>query len=206
MSDKPVEETEIPEIIDLPVYREDYISQEQVDKACRLLWKEEPYSVQALIDEEVVTHRNNPTQWLGMSRMLGRLGYFFREKEESGELNKLSYTSVVDLIYETERRVRIAIGLDDFKPIGQPIAPTPHGPFPENIGRYFESLDNDKPNYSESKDKTKRKMPPERTIIYHKLAKEYPEVLFAYTEAIRRYQAGGESDRLIAKYFKEHLS
>jgi len=207
MSNKPVEETEMPELIDLPVYREDYISQEQVDKACRLLWKEKPYYVQDLIDEERGGRRDNPIQIHGMHRVMSRLGYFFREKEESGELNKISYTGMVDLIYETERRVRIAIGLDDFKPIGHPIAPTPHGPFPE-IGDVKYHVLKDEPHireYSDYDNKTKPEIPPERNVIYHKLCKEHPEIVFAYAEGIRRYQAG-ELRRFMDRYFKEHLT
>jgi len=207
MDDYHVEKTEMPELIDLPVYREDYISQEQVDKACMLLWKDAPYYVQDLVDEERTSRRDNPTQIHGMMRLLGRLGCFFREKEESGELNKLSYTSVVDLIYETERRVRIAIGLDDFKPIGYPIAPTPEGPFPENGDTYYHVL-KDEEHYKEfpSYKTAPADLPPERHIIYQKLCKEYPEIVFARAEAIRRYQNGGEITWFLDKYYKEHLS
>ncbi len=201
-----------PELIDLPVYRDDYISQQQVDLLCRILWDEKPSSVEEFTEEEKsmasILIRRNPVVINAISNLLHRISEFFREKEGLQNIEKISYTGMVDLIYEVERRIRVAIGLGDFFPVGHPIAPSPEGPFPENGDIYFHILKDEDyykefPSYVDGRKEPA--LPPARNAVYKMMCKEHPEMVFADAEALRRYQDGGELYWLIQNYLKKHL-
>ena len=194
MSEDKTDKIEIPELIDLPVYREDYISQQQVDKLCRLVWEEKPDFVEALVLVEKTPFPNNRSG-VFFERM-GDIIDFFRDKEKEGAIESISMIAMVDLTYEIDRRVRHALGLEDIKPTGEQIAEGPDGPFPPpgELNRYIRG-----------KDKEVLEMPPERNAVYLKLYKEHPEVIFAYAELHRRHLRMGEPDWFLSRYFKDHL-
>ncbi len=200
--------TDAPELIDLPVYRDDYISQQQVDLLCRILWDEKPWYIRDLAAEENAGRRKSPTKIQTLWKVFSRMGTFFRELESNDpRIEKISYLGMVDLVYEVERRVRIALGLEDFKPVGYPIAPSPEGPFPE-VGDVLFHILKDEDYYREypgCKDKVEPTFYPESNKVYQKLCEEHPDVLFAFAEGIRRCQISLEKNRFIDEFEKRHL-
>ena len=199
---------DIPELVDLPIYRDDYISQQQVNLLCRILWDENPSFVRDLISDERNGSRGNPNKIFAMRKLFGNICLFFRRIEkDSPNIDKISYVGMVDLVYEVERRIRKAIGVSDFSPIGQPIASSPEGSFPESGDMFFYIL-KDEDEYKERFDGSgdpRQKNYPQWNRIYQQLCKEHPEVVFAFAEGIRRYQSGNEANWFIDRYYEEHL-
>jgi len=207
MSGDPIDDIELPELVDLPVYREDYISQERVDELCRLVWQEKPDYIKQLVYQEKLPFPNNRSS--KFDEKIENIVYFLRDEENAGNVEAISLIGMVDLTYEIDRRIRHSLDLKDLKPIGKPIAPGPEGPFPEIGDLRFHIFKNEKPEewiLLSTKPKSEPEISPERNVIYQKLCKEHPEVVFSYGESIRLYFRTSEAYWLMRNYFKEHLS
>jgi len=192
------DDVEMPELIDLPVYREDYISQERVDELCKLVWKEQQLGIKTMFyfqrtSDHVEPHERCPGYFNGMAKV----EIFIREQEKAGRIEPISMIAMVDFEYELGRRIRIAGGYEDHKPFGKPIADGPEGPLPPagQFGNWVNGW----------RDKEPAEVSPERKKVYNQLCKEHPEVVFADAEARQRYILLGETYEFKDKYSREHL-
>jgi hypothetical protein len=108
---------DVPALIDLPVHREDYLSQQRVDELCKMLWKKEPWCIVKLAsaeDDKGHLFRFDEFVAYKLWPSLRAIKQFFNAQAEQGEFEKLSDLQMCDIIYEVERRVRIVTGIDDF--------------------------------------------------------------------------------------------
>ncbi len=195
MSFDPVENIELPELIDLPVYREDYISQKRVDELCKLVWDEK----QDLLKELATAARGNFKENSGtvLARRIGKIIAFLREEESAEKIDPISMIGMVDFTFELLRRVCLGQGLEDVEPRGVQISETVKGPFPP-VGELRNHI------WGET-DKEPKKYTPEKEALFYKLYDENPEVIFAATELERRWLRFGEPQWFLTNYFKKHL-
>jgi len=190
------DDVEMPELIDLPVYREDYISQERVDELCKLVWKKQQHGIKTMVfherDHEGPFDRNSD-----YFHGLGGITNFLRAEEKAGRIEPISMIAMVDLNYELSRRVRLATGYEDYEPYGEPIADGPEGPFPpiSQLGSWLNG----------ERDKEPVEVSPEREKVYNRLCKEHPEVVFANAEARQRYIYLDETHEFKDAYYRKHL-
>jgi len=192
----PIDDVELPELIDLPVYREDYISQERVDELCKLVWKERQYDIKTMVFHER-DHEGPFDRNCDYFYALKEITNHLREEEKTGRIEPISMIAMVNLNYEISRRVRLATGYEDYKPYGKPIADGPQGPFPP-IGQLDNWLNG-------RRDEDPAKISPDREAVYNKLCKEHPEVVFANAEARQRHIALDETYEFIDAYYRKHL-
>jgi len=191
----PIEDVELPELIDLPVYREDYISQERVDELCKLAWKEQPYEIKRMVFHER-DHEGPFDRESGYYKGMAIIIDFIREEEKAGRIEPISMIAMVDLTYEISRRIRLATGYEDYKPYGIPIADGPEGPFP-SIGQFDNWL-------SGQRDKEPIEVGADGEKIYNQLCREHPEVMFSYAEERQRYLLG-EAYVSRSAYYRKYL-
>lgn len=176
-------ETELPPLIDLPVYRDTYLSQERTDELCRLLWAQRPDLIRALVEREEVV----PQDRTMFARVTKRIIHFFREEEKDGRIEPITMTGMVDLIYEVDRRVRHTLGLPAIPVRWRPIAPGPLGPFPPLPDKPIR-LYGEKPKAGMTQEKADRLT----QELYRRLIDEMPEVIFSLVENERRHLRSGE--------------
>lgn len=177
------QETGLPTLIELPVYRDTYLSQERTDELCRLLWSERPDLIVALVSVEKIGAQDR-TKFAKTNTLVSE---FLRDEEKAGRVEPISLTGMVDLLYEINRRVRKILGLNDIPVYGKPIAPGPEGPFPLLIHKPILNI-NGKPHEGmtqEIADRLAQK-------IYDIMVREHPEALYAYIEMWRRCLRSGE--------------
>jgi hypothetical protein len=191
-------QTELPPLIDLPVYRGTYMSQQRTDELCRLLWQQRPDLIRALVEREEVV----PQDRTMFARVTSRITEYFREEEKAGRIEAISLTSMVDLIYEIDRRVRQSLGLPAIPVRWKPIAPGPDGPFPPWP---------DKPIYSSPEGNTFQGLTQEKADrltpqIYAALIKECPEAIFAQVENERRHLRSCEANSITGTWANRIVS
>jgi hypothetical protein len=214
MNVTPIYGKKLPEIIDLPLYRDTYISRQQVNDFCTLLWCNKPLTVEYLVNlisssptgEEAL---GNPVGRRTLNEKLGEVSYFFEKEAEKGNIEPISYIAMVDLIYEIERRIRKALGLADFVPFGEQIAPSPEVPIPQgfplyNIIKNDPTLMNCPKILEDFKGKIPKEYPPNRDKLYQRLFKEHPDIGFALSEGIRRSHDAYNVSSVIGKILKEY--
>lgn len=182
------QETELPSLIDLPVYRDTYLSQERTDELCRLLWQQRPDLIRALVAREEVV----PQDRTMFARVTSRITEYFREEEKAGRIDAISLTGMVDLIYEIDRRVRKSLGLPAIPVRWKPIAPGPDGPFPPWPDKPIHRV-NGRAHVGMTQEKADRLTPQ----IYAALIKESPEAIFAQAENERRHLRTCEASTII---------
>lgn len=192
------QETELPPLIDLPVYRDTYLSQARTDELCRLLWEQRPDLIRALVEREEVV----PQDRTMFRRVTSRITNYFREEEKAGRIESVSLTGMVDLIYEIDRRVRQSLGLPAIPVRWKPIAPGPDGPFPPWP---------DKPIYRSPKGSTFKGLTQEKADrltpqIYAALVKESPEAIYANVENERRHLRSCEATGIISSFASRIVS
>lgn len=172
MSGDPIDGIELPELVDLPVYRDDYISQKRVDELCRLIWELKPVFIRELVFEEKLPFPNNRNSIF--SRKMGRVIHFLRDEEKAGNIEPISMIGMVDLTYEITRRIRHVMGLEDIEPAGKPIAQGPKGPFPELIALPIYRNPRGEPQPTVTQEKADKFC----AETYDVLIKNHPEVVF----------------------------
>lgn len=185
----------IPKLIDLPVYRTDYINQQQVDMYCKLVWKEKADVVGELAFEIDIPFED----WgnVNIPRKMAHIITYIRNIEKEKQLPPISMIGMVDLTYEILRRISIELGAGDVPIRGEQIAKTPFSPFPP-VGQLQNYVWGDK-------NKEPKEYSPEKEKLYYKLYKEHPEVIFAATELERRALRMGEPHWFLDGYFRENL-
>jgi hypothetical protein len=177
-----------PELIDLPVYRDKFISQQRVDELYKLFWNaDSDITIRDLAEEHLMDRRFNISYHDHIESVFDRITKFFREKEKGGEIEPLSYIAMVDLLYEIDRRVRISSSMDDFMPQGHPDVPTPDSDRPAMDSSYYEVFKNIEPYKNSGRFKSGPTEGAKKHKVWGKLLKEHPEVIFASIEASRRY-------------------
>lgn len=192
------QETELPPLIDLPVYRDTYLSQERTDELCRLLWQQRPDLIRALVAREEVV----PQDRTMFARVTSRITEYFREEEKAGRIDAISLTGMVDLIYEIDRRVRKSLGLPAIPVRWKPIAPGPDGPFPPWPDKPIHRS----PKGIAAKGLTQEKADRLTPLIYDALIKEMPEAMFAQTENERRHLRTCEASGIISRFTSRIVS
>jgi hypothetical protein len=196
-------------LIDLTVYREDFISQKRVDDLCKMLWDVAPGWVEDLCvvedEEQSYSRFAHPTNW-NVDTVLIHIREWFYRLGAKGVIDELSDLQMCDLVYELERRVRIGVGIDDFKPAGQRLAPTPEGPFPEHGDIIHHVLVGDIAyNIYAARSDTPNTYPPQYMVNYKALCVEHPEKLFTYGEEVRRAQPYGKCTIFVEEYLYKNV-
>lgn len=178
-------ETELPPLIDLPVYRDTYLSQERTDELCRYVWEHYPDPVRVIAGEIA----RNALDRGKAPKMMDNLSFYLREDEAAGKIAPLSLTAMVDLMHEIDRRLHKALGHPEIEVVKYPIAPTPYGPFPPLIDLPVYTLPSTgKPHHGVTQQQAD-KLTHE---LYETLKANDPEVIFACVEHMRMGMIAGE--------------
>jgi hypothetical protein len=191
----------IPDLIDLPVYRDAYLSQERTDALCSRIWEERP----DLVERFVQNARR-------FDFPLDRDAYFtkpnaavisyLREKEKAGEVEPISITAMVDFMYELDHRIRKIVGKPKIEIIGDPIAQGPDGPFlPELVTMPIYRDKEGKPQKGMTQEIADRLCPQ----IYAHFLENNPEVIFAYRELDRRQFRSGEPSWVVFSFVRDFV-
>lgn len=192
------QKNELPPLIDLPVYRDTYLSQERTDELCRLLWEQRPDLIRALVAEEEVVPKDRTM----FARVTSRITNYFRDEERAGRIDAISLTGMVDLIYEIDRRVRKSLGLPAIPVRWKPVAPGPDGPFPPWPDKAIYRT----PTGNTGKGLTQEKADRLTPLIYDALITERPEALFAQAENERRHLRTCEASGIISRFTSRIVS
>lgn len=179
------QQTELPPLIDLPVYRDTYLSQERTDELCRYVWEHYPDSVRVIAGEI----KRNALERGKIPETMDNVSCYLREDEAAGKITQISMTAMVDLMHEIDRRIHRALGFPEIEVVKYPIAPTPHGPFPPLINLPVHVLPSTGEPFhgvtQEQADRLTRE-------LYEKLKQAQPEVIFASVELMRMGLVRGE--------------
>lgn len=174
----------LPPLIDLPVYRDTYLSQERTDELCHYVWENYPDYIRDLVNvaERVPIYRTK------FAKINDNLSCRLRDDEKAGKIRQISLIGMVDLIFEIDRRIRKALDLPEIEVLWKPIAPGPEGPFPPLIDLPLDS--------------PLSKIPQEKADgliweLYATLIRENPEAIFAQVEMTRRHLWSGEPSWII---------
>jgi hypothetical protein len=179
------QKAELPPLIDLPVYRDTYLSQERTDELCRYVWALYPDSVRVIAGEIA----RNALERGKIPKAMDNLSCYLREDEAAGKIGQISLTAMVDLMHEIDRRIHKALGHAEIEVVKYPIAPTPYGPFPPLIDLPVHVLPSTgQPFHGVTQEKADRLT----HELYEKLKKEDPEVIFASVELMRMGLVSGE--------------
>lgn len=179
------QQTELPPLIDLPVYRETYLSQERTDELCRYVWEHYPDSVRVIAGEI----ERNALERGKAPKMMDNLSCYLREDEAAGKIAPLSLTAMVDLMHEIDRRLHKALGRPEIEVVQYPIAPTPRGPFPPLIDLPVYII----PSLGTPRNGVTQQQADKLTHeLYEALKANDPEVIFASVELMRMGLVSGE--------------
>ncbi len=175
---------ELPPLIELPVYRETYLSQERTDELCRYVWTHYPKHIWRITEDT----RNDELERGEIPNVMRSLSGAVRNDGNAGTIEPTSMTARVDLMHEIDRRIHRALGLPEIAVIKYPIASSPAGPFPPLI---------DIPILRTASGLVRCGMTQERAdrltrVLYEKLKEENPEVIFASVELMRMGLLNGE--------------
>jgi hypothetical protein len=193
----------MPDLIELPVYRDDFISQQRVDELCKFLWNAESWRIKQLIlaiDDSEHHHRFDTETMRDIAWEMRKIRIYLREEASKGAIDPLSDLQMCDFLYEVERRLRVFGGYKEFEPAGKPLAPTPQGPFPEHgdIAQHiFEGTE--EAHFAHWPTTEVATYSPQRMVNYKALCEEHPEKLFAYGEEFRRGRAETDVSDFVEK-------
>lgn len=177
-NDKPENDELFPKLLHIPVYREDYISQERVDALCELLWTEKQEQIIDLVDIEKNKSFPDSSRGSPFPELMDDIASYLHDLEDQGKIDKISMIAMIDLSYEITCRIRHMLSLENIPPQGKPIAESPEEPFPVLIDL---PVDNTLRGVTqELADEFSHKM-------YDLLNNEHPMVLYSFCEAERRY-------------------
>lgn len=188
------QQTELPPLIDLPVYRGTYMSQERTDELCRILWTKHPDLIATLFQIEKAGTEDR-TKFAKTNTFVVE---FLRNEEKAGHVEPISMIGMVDLLYELNRRVRKALGLNDVPVYGKAISPDPAGPFPPLVHKPILEI-----NGKSHRGMTQETADRLAQNLYDIMAREHPEALYAYIEMWRRCLRSGEADWVIAQVARD---
>jgi len=175
---------ELPPLIDLPVYRDTYLSQERTDELCRYVWEHYPDPVRVIAGEIA----RNALERGKIPKTMDNLSCYLREDEAAGKIGSISLTAMVDLMHEIDRRIHRALGVPEIEVVKYPIAPTPQGPFPSLIDIPVLTLKTGQSRHGVTQEQADRLT----RVLYEKLKAEQPEVIFASVELVRMGMISGE--------------
>jgi len=124
---------DLPELLNVPVLSEEYISQKEIDELCKYLWKETPdLIIEMSALEKDDDHRNN------YSRYQGRIFKYLREQEIKTQVF-VSDIAAIQLMHELSRRLRKALALFEYPIFGNSLASSPNGKLTKIL--HIEKLD-----------------------------------------------------------------
>ena len=89
-----------PELVHLPVYREDYISQQRVDELCELLWTDKAEPILKIARDEKYQFFPDECRNAPFAKEMSRMTFHLRELEKEGKIEEISMIAMVDLVYE----------------------------------------------------------------------------------------------------------
>lgn len=193
------QEIKIPDLIDLPIHEETTLSQERVDTLCKLVWENCQQDIHDLLENaKLPLDECRDYQLVEPNK---RITHFLRGLEENDKIESLSILEMVYILYEIDRRVRKIAGADEWPAYGDPIAPSPQGPFPGNI------IDLPVYEWTPGKSKISQEVADEYCPkLYRYFVEEHPELLHAKCEFSRRNLRSGEVtykfDALVEKYLE----
>jgi hypothetical protein len=120
-----------PPLIPLPVCRSAFCDQQTTDGVLQHLWQNKPDFIAALAEEE---------KWLfpdcrdgGFRQACYAIEEFLRAHESEAIGRVDADLAVLDILHETSRRIRKALGLCDIPAFGKPLAAGPRSRLPELI-------------------------------------------------------------------------
>ena len=177
----------MPDLIDLSVYRETYLSQKRTDELCALIWDDRPDLIVRLVGN-VRSFEFPLDRDAYLTKPNAAIIAHLRKKEKTGDIEQISMTGMIDFLYELDRRIRKIEGKSEIEVIGDPIAPSPHGPFPELIIVPIYRNKEGHPSKGMTQELADRLCP----RIYEHFLENDPEVIFAYCEMNRRHLRSGE--------------
>lgn len=110
----------------LPIEQDLYVSQEQVDQLIDYMIETQPVYMRQVVDDDVGEKR-------GGFHYMAYCDVIYNAKKAAGDTQPFPETDLglIDLAYELSRRIRKAYGAPEYLTVGQPLAPTPEGPYPD---------------------------------------------------------------------------
>lgn len=115
---------ELPPLVELPVYRDTYCSQQMTDDALSLLWKRRS----DLVRLQGALEPSNYDQTYLMQ--LAAIVEFFRTEASKELAIPETRLGMLDLVYELSRRLRMALGIPPWELRGRALANSPDTPLP----------------------------------------------------------------------------
>lgn len=181
--------SQLPELMDLPVYRDTYCDQKTTDKALRHLCSARPDLVQELAEQEMRSFPDGRDELYG--KKCGSIIHYFRQDAPQNELLDISRLGMLDLLYELSRRLRRALGLPEIPVLGEPLADAPDGVFPPLLSKkVWVSKEGKMPVSQEFTDR-----------VLGEFYERYPAVVFEMSEQQRRlmrtYEINGECNKCL---------
>jgi len=131
MNDKLLnEKAAIPPLIDLPVYRDTYCDQKMTDDLLRHLWetRADLISEAAILEVKPDAYRIHADYQY--KDVLDKVITYLRKALPEELKAPPSRLGMLDLLYEFSRRLRGSTGQEQLILLGQPLAPSPEGPYP----------------------------------------------------------------------------
>lgn len=119
----------------LPVYRENYCSQDQTNNLIELIEQEDPALI---VNLSIAEKRANAAWKHGDSiyqKSIVPIVNFLRQKQKEEQSVPETRLGMLDFLYEISKRVRAAENFPLFPVFGVALAPSLEGPFPELIDR-----------------------------------------------------------------------
>lgn len=185
-------------VTELPVLRNKYLNQDQTNTWCSLIFESSSEKILGLAQIAHLPHIDRRN--FGFGKMNHDLCWNIRQLEKTIGFKPMSKTSLVDLLFEIDRRLRWVRGGEEISVFGDPIAESPIGPFPTLIPYHSCKNDSEKPcSKAEELELDQRCLD-----LYNMILKIDAECIFAYCEAARRQLEGSEANWCISNFVRNH--
>lgn len=163
---------ELPPLVDLPVIRDTYCSQEMTDRALMYLWEKEPELVRAQGKVEQINYD------AAYVMELGRIVEFFQKATNSGIKIPITRLGMLDLVFELSRRLRKALEIPEYEIKGRSFAKSPEDSMPDLPALPIQLLKNGKPPFDLTQEVVDR--------IIAATYKKRPDLFYEFSEILRR--------------------
>lgn len=166
----------LPALIDLPVIRNIYCSQEMTDSVLQHLWEKRPDLIAAIVVEE---RGEMPDRHDGVyGKRCAAITEYLRVEAMREVGIPPTRLAMIDFLYELSRRLRRALGMIEVPVFGRPIASGPDGPFPQLAQRPIRVYSNGEPPEGMSQELSDR--------ICESLYTQRPDLAYELSEATQR--------------------
>lgn len=183
----------LPKLPKLPVIRDTYCSQEMTDKLVSYLCQKRPDLVKLVFEQEKRPLPEGRDELY--AKAYGNIIEYLRDLADHSVLIPESRLGMLDLLYELSRRIRSDLNLVPVLIIGNPLAPSPDGPFPDLPSSKIKIVKN--PDHQLSQDEVNE--------VVSRAYTEHPEIFYEFSEQARRLMRSYEITQAFGGLIKNFL-